>query len=187
MNQPGVYICSPSWTPLPPPSHPIPQGHPSASALSTLSHASNLDWRSVSHMVIYMFQCYSLRSSHPRLLPQRPKDCSIHLCLFCCLAYRVIVTIFLNTYLKCFSSEFCFFQVVKSFLLQFVWDYLTWSQLSPFWASLNVYTHLRWCKELDTTERMNWTELNWRWCIRLGGWSFFWKVRQGLGCLVGGT
>ena len=84
-----------------PPSHlppqPIPQGHPSATALSTLSHASNLDWRSVSHMVIYMFQCYSLKSSHPRLLPQSPKDCSMHLCLFCCLAYRIIVTIFLNS------------------------------------------------------------------------------------------
>ena len=26
------------------PPHPIPQGHPSAPALSTLSHASNLDW-----------------------------------------------------------------------------------------------------------------------------------------------
>ena len=47
------------------PPQPIPLGHPSAPALSTLSHASNLDWQSVSHMIIYMFQCYSLRSSHP--------------------------------------------------------------------------------------------------------------------------
>ena len=76
------------------PPHPIPQGHPRAPAPSTLSQASNLDWRSVSHMIIYMFQCYSLKSSHPRLLPQSPKDCSIHMCLFCCLAYRIIVTIF---------------------------------------------------------------------------------------------
>ena len=38
------------------PSH-LPPGHPSAPALSTLSHASNLDWWSVSHMIIYMFQC----------------------------------------------------------------------------------------------------------------------------------
>ena len=51
------------------PPHPIPQGHPRATALSTLSHASNLDWRSISH-IIYMFQCYSLKSSHPRLLPE---------------------------------------------------------------------------------------------------------------------
>ena len=62
-----------------------------------LSHASNLGWRSVSHLIIYMFQCYSLRSSHPRLLPQSPKVCSIHLCLFFCPAYRVIVTVCLNS------------------------------------------------------------------------------------------
>ena len=72
-------------------------GNPSAPALSTLSHASNLDWWSVLHMIIYMFQCYSLRSSHPRLLPRSPKDYSIHMCLFRCLAYRVIVTMFLNS------------------------------------------------------------------------------------------
>ena len=92
------FTCVPH--PKPPshlPPHPIPLGHPSAPALSNLSHASNLDWRSVSHMIIYMFQCYSLRSSHPHPLPQSPKDCSIHLCLFFCLAYRVIITIFLNS------------------------------------------------------------------------------------------
>ena len=91
------FTCVPHPGPrshLPP--HPMPLGHPSAPALSTLSHASNLDWLSVSYMIIYVFKCYSLRSSHPHLLPQSPKDCSIHLCLFCCLA-RVIVTIFLNS------------------------------------------------------------------------------------------
>ena len=44
-----------------------------------------------------MFQCYSLKSPHPHLLPQSPKVCSLHLCLFCCLAYGVIITIFLNS------------------------------------------------------------------------------------------
>ena len=44
-----------------------------------------------------MFQCHSPKSSHPLPLPQSQKDCSTHLCLFCCLAYRVIVTIFLNS------------------------------------------------------------------------------------------
>ena len=52
------------------PPHPIPQGHPSAPALSTLSYASYLDWRSISHMIIYIFQCCSLKSFHPRLLPR---------------------------------------------------------------------------------------------------------------------
>ena len=83
------------------PSHPIPLGHPSAPALSILSHASNPDWRSVSHMIIKMFQCYSLKSSHPCLLPQSLKDCSLYLCLFCCLTYRVIVTMFLNSIYVC--------------------------------------------------------------------------------------
>ena len=36
--------------------------------------------------------------THPLpTLPQSPKDCSIHLCLFCCLAYRVVIPIFLNS------------------------------------------------------------------------------------------
>ena len=40
------------------PTHPIPQGHPSAPALSTLSHASNMDQWSASHMIIYTFLLY---------------------------------------------------------------------------------------------------------------------------------
>ena len=49
----------------------------------------------------YMFQCYSLKSSHPHHLPQSPTVCSLHLCLFCCLTHRVIVTIFLNSIHMC--------------------------------------------------------------------------------------
>ena len=85
-------ILNPSPTSLSIPSLRVIPGTP-----STLSHASNLYWQSVSHMIICMFQCYSLKSSHPRLLPQSPKDYSLHLCLFCCLTYRVIITIFLNS------------------------------------------------------------------------------------------
>ena len=76
------------------PPHPIPLGHPSAPAPSILYHASNLDWKFISHMIINMFQCHSPKSSHLLPLPQSLKDCSIHLCIFCCLAYRVILTIF---------------------------------------------------------------------------------------------
>ena len=79
----------------------ISLGHPSAPASSILYHVSNLDWRFVSYMILYMFQCHSPKLSHPLPLPQSPKDCSIHLCLFCCLAYRVIVTIFLNSICMC--------------------------------------------------------------------------------------
>ena len=83
------------------PPHPKPLSHPIAPALSTLSHASNLVQWSASHMIIYTFQLYSLKSSHPCLLPQSPKDCSVHLCLFCYLTYRVIVVIFLNSIYMC--------------------------------------------------------------------------------------
>ena len=75
----------------------IPLGRPSAPAPSIQYRASNLDWRLVSYMILYMFQCHSPKWSHPLPLPQSPKDCSIHQCLFCCLVYRVIVTIFLNS------------------------------------------------------------------------------------------
>ena len=64
MNQPWVYMCPASRTPLPPPSpsHPIPLGCPSIPALSVLLHASNLDWSSISHMEIYIFRYCSLKS-----------------------------------------------------------------------------------------------------------------------------
>ena len=97
MNPPLVYTCSPSWTPSLPCT--IPLGHPSAPAPSIQFHTSNLDWQFVSYMILYKFQCHSSKSSHPLPLPQSPKDCSIHLCLFCCLEYRVIVTI------RVFSNE----------------------------------------------------------------------------------
>ena len=86
----------------------IPLGHPSAPAPSIQYHALNLDGQFISHMILYLFQCHSPKSSHPRPLPQSPKDYSIHLCLFCCLEYRAIGTIFLNPYI-CVSILYCCF------------------------------------------------------------------------------
>ena len=79
------YTCVPHPEPsslLPP--HTIPLGHPSALAPSIQYRASNLDWRLVPYMILYVFLCHSPKSSHPLPLPQSPKDCSIHQCLFCC-------------------------------------------------------------------------------------------------------
>ena len=43
-------------------------------------------------------------------LPQSPKDCSIHLCLFCYLTYRAVVTIFLNSiYMRHYTVLVFFF------------------------------------------------------------------------------
>ena len=81
--------------PVPPPSPSDPSGSSQCTRPEHLSHASNLGWWYVSHLIVYLFQCCSLRTSHPRLLPQSLKVCSIYLCL--CFVYRVIVTIILNS------------------------------------------------------------------------------------------
>ena len=102
-----TWICHGcSYVPHPePPSHLSPYiislDHPHAPAPSILYPVSNIDWRFVSYMIVYMFQCHSPKSSHPLPLPESPKVRSIHLCLFCCLAYRVITTIFLNSIYMC--------------------------------------------------------------------------------------
>ena len=101
------------------PSHPIPLDHPSAPALSILYHASNLDWQFVSHMIICMFQCHSPKSSHPRSLPQSPKDCSIRLCLLLSRirGYRYHLSKF-HIYALVYSSVFL---LITALLLQFRW------------------------------------------------------------------
>ena len=66
----GCTCVPPSWIPSHLLPHPIPLGCPSAPTLSTLLHALNLHWSPILHMVIYMFQCYSLKSSHSWLLPK---------------------------------------------------------------------------------------------------------------------
>ena len=70
MNPPQVYMCSPSLALLPP--HTIPLGCPSAPAPSIQYRTSNLEWRLVSYMILYMFQCHFPKSSHPLPLPQSP-------------------------------------------------------------------------------------------------------------------
>ena len=62
------------------PPHSTPPRCHRALALGALHHTLNSHWFSIFHMVIYMFQCYSLKSSHP-LLPLSPEVCSLHLCL----------------------------------------------------------------------------------------------------------
>ena len=66
MNQPWIYMCSPSRSPLPPPSPTHPTGSSQCTSPEHLSHASNLDWRSVSHLIKYT--CFNaVLSDHPTL------------------------------------------------------------------------------------------------------------------------
>ena len=91
----GSHVPPPSWTPFPPPSPPYP---------SRLSQSTGFEYPASCikpALVIYFtcgniyVQCFSLKSSHPRLLPQSARVCSLHLCLFCCLEYRIVIIVFL--------------------------------------------------------------------------------------------
>ena len=103
-----ILTCVPKHEPpshLPP--HNISVGHPHAPAPSMLYPASDIDWRFDSYMIVYMLECHSPKSSHP--LPLSPKVRYIHLCLFCCLAYRVVIAIFLNSIYMCLYTVLVFF------------------------------------------------------------------------------
>ena len=65
MNQPWIYMCSPSWSPLPPPSSSHPSGSSQCTSSEHLSHASSLGWWSASPLIIYMFD--AVLSEHPTL------------------------------------------------------------------------------------------------------------------------
>ena len=85
LNPPPTSLAIPSfWV--------IPVHQPQASCILHQTWTGDL-------FLIWYYTCFNaILPNHPPLpLPQSPKDCSIHLCLFCCLAYRVVVTIFLNS------------------------------------------------------------------------------------------
>ena len=109
MNPPRVYMSSQSSTPLPPTPHIISLDHPHTPAPRILYPILNIDWRFNSYTIVYMLQCHSSKSSHPLPLPLSPKVRYTHLCLFCCLAYRVIIAIFLNSIYMCQYTVLVFF------------------------------------------------------------------------------
>ena len=85
-------ILNPPPTSLPIPSlWIVPVHQPRASCIM------HRTWTGDSFHIWYYTCLNAIFPNHPPPLPQSTKDCSIHLCLFCCLAYRVIVTIFLNS------------------------------------------------------------------------------------------
>ena len=109
MNLSQVYTCSPSWTPFPPPS----LYHPSGSSQCTRPKhpVSCIEPGLVVHFIYDMIHV-SMPVS--QIIPPSPSSrvkqtVYIHLCLFCCLAYRVIITIFLNSIYICISILYwCF-------------------------------------------------------------------------------
>ena len=85
LNLPPTYFPIPSlWV--------VPVHQPQASCIL---HGT---WTGDLYLILY-YACFNaiLPNHLPLPIPQSPKDCSIHLCLFCCLTYRVVVTILLNS------------------------------------------------------------------------------------------
>jgi len=120
----GVHVF-PILNPLPPPSRGvIPLGHPSAPAphpsgssqcTSPKLPVSCIEPGLAIHFlydIIHVLMPFS-QIIPPPPFPQSPKDCSIHLCVFCCLTYRVVVTIFLN------SIYMCWYTVLVVFFLAY--------------------------------------------------------------------
>ena len=101
MNQPRMYMSYQYWAPLPPPT---PYHLSGSSPCTNPKHPISC----IEHRLVIHFLHDSIHVSvpfsqiiHPLPLPQSPKVRSIHLCLFCCLTYRVIITIFLNSIYMC--------------------------------------------------------------------------------------
>ena len=98
-----------TWVPNPElpshlPSHIISLDHPRAPAPSILHPALNINWRFISYMIVYMFQCHSPKSSHP--LPRARYIFTI---------FTIILFIFFLGWCCCVvvSSSFFFFKLFK--------------------------------------------------------------------------
>ena len=85
-------MCPPSQIPLSP---------PSPSHLSGFSQCSSFEFPvsciKLGLVIYFTYFTIPFLSNHPTLtFSQSPKVYSLYLCPFCCLAYRVIITIFIN-------------------------------------------------------------------------------------------
>ena len=110
MNQPWVCMCPPSQTHLPPPS----PSHPSG-----LSQCTGFEW-AVSCIELGLVIYFTFGNIHVLMLfsqiipplpsPTESKSLFLYLYLFCCLTYRVIVAIFLNSiYMRQYTVLVFFF------------------------------------------------------------------------------
>ena len=102
MNQPWVHMCGPSWIPLPP-SSPL---HPSRLSQSTgfRRPASCIE---LALIISFTYGNTDVSVLFSQIIPplSSPTECKnrffLCLCFFCCFAYRIVVTVFLNSIYMC--------------------------------------------------------------------------------------
>ena len=93
--------------------------------------------------LIWYYTCFSaILPNHPTLSLSHRVHCSIHLCLFCCLAYRVIVTIFLNSIYICINIQYwCFsFWLTSLCIIGSSFIYLIRSDSNAFFLMAEKYS-----------------------------------------------
>ena len=114
MNQPWIYIYSPSQSPLPPPSLPDPSGSSQCTRPEHLSHASNMGWNN-SAIITIILNSFSGRFpiSSSLVWFGGHFSCSFTCCVFLCL--------FILFRLRCLGWPFCILVVCGSSLL---WRFL---------------------------------------------------------------
>ena len=76
MNEPRVYMCPLILNPLPSPSPSHPSGLSQNTDFECSASCIKFTLVIYLHIVIYMIQRYSVKSSHPHFLPHSPKVCS---------------------------------------------------------------------------------------------------------------
>ena len=93
MNQPQVYVCPPSQNPLPLPSPSHPSGLPQCTSFECPFSCTELGL-----VICFTYGHIPVSMRFFQIIPffHSPTE-SKSLCLFCCLAYSVIITIFLNS------------------------------------------------------------------------------------------
>ena len=64
------------------PCYPMASGFFHSTRVGCIFNALHLHWSSLLYMVMYLFQCYFLKSSHPWTLPLSLRVCSLYVDLF---------------------------------------------------------------------------------------------------------
>ena len=129
------HTCVPSVLNLPSASFPIPSFQVvRVPALDALHHTSNSHWSSILHMLMYMFQCYSLNLSHPLLSTLCQWVCFLHLGLYFIPANSsTYIFSFPYTPYICVHIRYLFF----SFFLYSVWQ--TLGSSTSVWSDSNLF------------------------------------------------